>query len=249
MPFWSGGLTLLAAAPGVGKTSWMLRMIAEAAANNVPAAIGCYEHTPEELAFRLRSQATGRAIGPHGSVTSPTDQAAVDQQVALWSTTVLLELSDREDTVRMLEDTLVHHYAFPECGPALLAVDYLQRVPVVNIGGIVPEEQRAGEAAAALRSMSRRREWAIVAASATKAGSFDARDAGLGVLLGDERVPYEADRVIWVTPELIEDCGCARWRVDMLKDRTDRTTAFPMVFWGERFYPHCGKVIHSESGT
>ena len=48
LPFWGGGLTLLAAAPGLGKTSWLLRMIFEAASTHFPAAIGCYEHTPEE---------------------------------------------------------------------------------------------------------------------------------------------------------------------------------------------------------
>ena len=53
LPFWGGGLTLLAAAPGVGKTSWMLRMLFDAAAQNVPAAIGCYEHTEEELKYRM----------------------------------------------------------------------------------------------------------------------------------------------------------------------------------------------------
>jgi hypothetical protein len=31
VPFWGGGLTLLSAAPGIGKTSWMLRMLLEAA--------------------------------------------------------------------------------------------------------------------------------------------------------------------------------------------------------------------------
>ena len=35
LPFWGGGLTLLAAAPGIGKTSWMLRMLLEAASERV----------------------------------------------------------------------------------------------------------------------------------------------------------------------------------------------------------------------
>jgi predicted ATP-dependent serine protease len=52
LSFWGGGATLLAAAPGIGKTSWLLRMIYEAACLHIPSAIGCYEHTPEELRFR-----------------------------------------------------------------------------------------------------------------------------------------------------------------------------------------------------
>jgi hypothetical protein len=53
LPFWGGGPSLLAAAPGIGKTSWLLRIIYESAALHIPSTIGCYEHTPEELHFRL----------------------------------------------------------------------------------------------------------------------------------------------------------------------------------------------------
>ena len=56
LPFWGGGLTLLAAAPGVGKTSWAGRMILEAAIANIPAALVCYEHTAEELKFGCTSR-------------------------------------------------------------------------------------------------------------------------------------------------------------------------------------------------
>lgn len=245
LPFWRGGLTLVAAAPGVGKTSWMLRMVAEAAAarpKGMPAAIGCYEHTPDELAFRLRRQAEAVVAGAHGSV----GEGPVDVQVADWSDALLLELDDRQDTVRMLEDLLLSHYAFPRRGPALLAVDYLQRVPVVGVGGLVTDETRAGEAAATLRNVSRRRGWAIVAASATKSGTFTDEDVGLEAILGDERVVYEADRVLWATPEVTRSCGCARWHVKMLKDRTGPATDFKMTFWGERFYPQRGDVLHTE---
>jgi hypothetical protein len=36
LPFWKGGLTLLPAAPGLGKTSWAGRMILEASAMGIP---------------------------------------------------------------------------------------------------------------------------------------------------------------------------------------------------------------------
>ena len=66
LPFWPGGLTLLAAAPGVGKTSWLLRVVFEAAIAGFPAALGCYEHTAEELKYRLRLQCQAAIAGPHG---------------------------------------------------------------------------------------------------------------------------------------------------------------------------------------
>jgi replicative DNA helicase len=66
LPFWGGGLTLLAAAPGIGKTSWMLRMLLEAASERMPCAIGCYEHTEDELKYRLSKQAEAKMGGAHG---------------------------------------------------------------------------------------------------------------------------------------------------------------------------------------
>ena len=52
LPFWGGGLTLLATAPGIGKTPWLLRMIFESACIHIPSAICRYEHTLEELRYR-----------------------------------------------------------------------------------------------------------------------------------------------------------------------------------------------------
>ena len=111
------------------------------------------------------------------------------------SQVVLLLLSDREDSLRSIEEQLLEAYDFPRQGRALLAVDYLQRIPVVGIAGMVSEARRAGEAAADLRRLSRRRGWGVIAAAALKEDHFET-GVGLGSLLGDERVPYEADRVL-----------------------------------------------------
>jgi len=170
LPFWPGGLTLLAAAPGVGKTSWMLRMVAEAAALGFPAALGCYEHTAEELKYRLRMQAEAATAGAHDQANNE----AVEKYLAASSETVLLPLSDAEDTIRAIEETLTQDYGFPGRGPALLAVDYLQRVPVVGLTGLLSEEQRGGEAAAMLRGLARRRGWAVIAAAAIRGSAFNA---------------------------------------------------------------------------
>ncbi len=187
-PSGPGGLTLLAAAPGIGKTSWLLRMLFRAATSGVPAALGCYEHTPEELKFRLTMQAEALVGGAHGGA----DFAQVEGKLAGASETVLLSLSDQHDTVRALEDTLLLDYGFPRKGPALVAVDYLSRIPVVGLTGMLPEAQKGGEAAAALRDLSRQHGWAIIAAAALRSETFDEGEE-LSALLGDERVPYVAD--------------------------------------------------------
>lgn len=233
LPFWGGGLTLLAAAPGIGKTSWLLRMIFESACIHFPSAIGCYEHTPEELRFRLLQQTKALMGGPH----SQASQLIVESALARASEAVLLSLNSREDTVRALEDMLIHDYAFPIKGPALIAVDYLNRVPVVGLTGMMNEEGRSGEAAAALREMARQHGWAIIAAAALKSERFNDGD-DLSALLGDERVPYEADRVLVVNRSGdVRECGCAPLEVLTLKDRTGPARRWPMQFWGERFYP------------
>jgi hypothetical protein len=239
LSFWPGGLTLLAAAPGIGKTSWLLRIVSEASGAGFPSALGCYEHTPEELKYRQRLQAEAAVAGPH-------DRAAtfdVEKRLARSSETVLEALSDQEDTIRSIEEMLLQDYGFPVHGPAVLAVDYLSRIPVVGLTSMLPEETRTGEAAAALRSLARRHGWAVIAAAALRSEDFSGGD-NLSSLLGDERVPYEADRVLLIRrSELSRPCGCTGLEVLTLKDRTARAHTWGLVFWGERFYPVFGDEI------
>jgi hypothetical protein len=240
LSFWGGGLTLLAAAPGIGKTSWLLRMLFESASVNIPSAIGCYEHTPEELRYRLFLQVEAITSGPHKK--APLEK--VERGLASASEAVLLSLNSQEDTVRALEDMLIHDYAFPVRGPALIAVDYLNRVPVIGLTGMMNEDGRSGEAAASLREMARHHGWALIAAAALKSQNFKDGD-DLSSILGDERVPYEADRVLVVQRSgEVQDCGCAPLEVITLKDRTGPPRRFPMQFWGERFYPALESEFH-----
>jgi hypothetical protein len=233
LPFWPGGLTLLAAAPGVGKTSWLLRAVFEASAADFPAALGCYEHTAEELKYRLRLQAEAAVAGPY----KDADEVHVERLLASGSQTVLLALSDREDTLRAIEELLLEDFGFPEQGPALLAVDYLQRVPVVGLTGLVLEDQRSGEAAAGLRKLARRHGWAVMAACALRSEHFS-NGVDLSALQGDERVSYEADRVLLVQRGgPVGEYGCVVLDVHTLKNRTGPARNWQLMFWGERFYP------------
>jgi hypothetical protein len=233
LPFWPGGLTLLAAAPGVGKTSWLLRILEQAAASGLPAALGCYEHTAEELKFRLSLQAEASVAGAHGRA----DQAQVEARLAKAGEAVLLELSDQHDTVRALEDSLLLDYSFPRQGLALVAVDYLSRIPVVGQTGLLPEARRGGQAATALRELSRRHGWAIITAAALRTEAFE-QGAGLSSLLGDERVAYAADRALLMRRAgPVRACGCAALEVDTLKDRSGPARTWRMQFWGGRFFP------------
>ena len=232
--FWPGGLTLLAASPGAGKTSLLLRMVFEASAAGIPSAIACYEHTEAELKFRLRRQAQAMIAGPHNAA----GEAETEAQLAKCSAAVLIAADYKEDTVRGIEDTLLKTYGFPADGPALVGLDYLNVIPVVGLTGLVRVEFRSGEAAAALRGMAKKHRWAVVAAAALTSASFSKDLPGLEDLFGDERVPYEADRVLYMKKSgNTRECGCVDLTIHALKDRTARIRTWPMDFWGERFYP------------
>ena len=139
--------------------------------------------------------------------------------------------------LRAIEEILLEDYGFPEKGPALLAVDYLQRIPVVGLTGLLTEDQRSGEAAAGLRKLARRHGWAVMVACALRSEHF-ANGDDLSALLGDERVPYEADRVLLIQRRgSLQDCGCVVLDVRTLKNRTGPAHDWQLAFWGERFYP------------
>jgi replicative DNA helicase len=240
LSFWGGGLTLLAAAPGVGKTSWAGRMVLEAAQAGIPAALVCYEHTAEELKFRLHHQAMAAIGGAHGVVSEEQIQA----HLARAANAVLEPVDSREDTARSIEETLLNVYSFPKKGNALVVVDYLNRVPVVGLTGLVDVDRQGGEAAAELRAMSRRHNWAIICPAALEKDNFTVGQE-LSALMGDERVPYEADRVLLVRQQgEKKPCGCGELIVHTLKDRTGPVRTWHLGFFGERFYVALPDEIH-----
>lgn len=233
LPMWPGGMTLLSAAPGIGKTSWLLRMVMEAAAGRFPAALGCYEHTAQELKYRVRKQAEAALSGAHGK----PETRQVETLLARSSEAVLLSLSPRDDTIRAVEEVLIKDYRFPEQGPAVVCLDYLSRIPVIGLTGMLAENERIGQAAVELKSLARKHGWAVIVAAAVKKETFD-RSGDLAALAGNEDVPYEADRVLFMRRLGIpKDCGCVDVLVETEKDRTGPIRNYPLMFWGERFYP------------
>ena len=256
VPFWGGGLTLIAAPPGAGKTSWALEMVTEAAAQGFPAAIGCYEHTEDELASRIHRQAAGRVFGPHPRMDEEAEQR--DPRVVRWiaeaGNAVLSSLNGATDTIRIYEDMLLRDEGFPARGEALVVLDYLQRAPVINrVGQLITDDTRAGEAAAALKRIAIRHNWAVVAISALEKQFFTTADLehlrnnpeqALAALLGDERLPYEADRVFVLYKLETKPCGCC-YRLAWLtaKNRLGTTGVREIEFWGQRtlVVPDIGK--------
>jgi hypothetical protein len=213
-------------------------MLLNAAAVGVSSAMGCYEHTEDELKYRLSKQAEAVVGGPHAEIR----QTDVENVLAQSANGILMALDDKKDTVRSLEESLLKLYGFPEKGHALILVDYLNRVPVVGLTGIQPVETRSGDAAIELREMAKRHGWAVLAAAALDAASFAGKDEfDLSDLFGDERVPYTADRVYVIARRgQPVSCGCVDLAIHTLKDRTGPIRDWDVQFWGERFYPALG---------
>ena len=212
-------------------------MLLEAASERAPAAIGCYEHTEDELKYRLSKQAEAKVGGAHGAAVG----MEVEAILARSAEGVLLALNDKTDTIRSLEESLLKLYGFPERGDALILVDYLNRVPVVGLSGVQPVEVRSGDAAIELREMAKRHGWAVLAAAALDAESFNKQSGtyDLSDIFGDERVPYTADRVYLISRDgqSTLPCSCVDLMVHTLKDRTGPVMQFKLQFWGERFFP------------
>jgi hypothetical protein len=85
--------------------------------------------------------------------------------------------------------------------------------------------------------MSRsRHNWAILCPAALEKDSFTVGEE-LSALMGDERVPYEADRVLLVRQEGDKKpCGCGELIVHTLKDRTGPVRTWHLGFFGQRFF-------------
>lgn len=253
LPFWPGGLTLVAAAPGVGKTSWVLRILAEAARQGHPAALLCYEHSPEELRYRLRAQAAGLVFGPHPTGDETTKQGiqAIEERLAESARLYLYHPSDRTDTPERLERLLLDELGAMARRPVLVGVDYLQRVPYVDFAGriLTADQGRDGAVAAAFKRMALENGWHIVLIASLEKSRFHADrnviehlqenpGAALAALLGDERVAYEADRVLVLFRSRTRNCGCCYdWTLIAAKDRIAPLRVQWWVFWGRRFLP------------
>jgi hypothetical protein len=77
----------------------------------------------------------------------------------------------------------------------------------------------------------------VIAAAALSIRNFSETSLDLDSILGDERVPYEADRIVMLQRETPSPCGCCHnITIRVVKDRTDKTRTINAKFWGERFF-------------
>ncbi len=246
--FRPGGLTLLAAAPGAGKTSWLLALLAEATRQRVPAALLCYELTPDEIIDRLREQAAGLVVGPHEEITTEEERQQQERLIAN-AAGLFLDTPSARDTPERLRTRIRDAFADKK-GPVLVGVDYLQRVPYVDSLGrlLGPDQGRDGVVTGVFKQMAQEEGWHIILVAALEKGSFAFEEhqrllqtnpaTALAALLGDERVAYDPDRVLVLFRSETLSCGCC-YNLNMLvaKDRTGPVRRLAWRFYGRRYLP------------
>jgi len=227
-PFRAGEVTLLAAAPGAGKTSWALALASTATAQKIPTGFFCYEMTPYEILERLGRQATGKTLSdPHDEPDGEEGQRLLAQAGMM-----LVETPTEKDTPDRLVQIMEE--AFPHASPALL---------VVVVGKFKRIAQEKG--------------WHVLLIAALEK-TFFVPDMELlqnparilATLLGDERVVYDPDRVLALFRGKTHSCGCCYdLNLVVAKDRRGPVQVQAWVFRGRWFLPEPKSISSKAEGV
>lgn len=209
--FRSGELVLLAGTQGLGKTTFALQMVRNVAAEGGRAVMFSYEHESGTLLERLlalEAAAAGsvapvhtirRALerpGPGGLAarldTVPGGSAALRTVSAYADRLYLVEATARHTDLDEVERVIrtVHDQAQE---PILVAVDYLQKVPVAG----VPDEERTTIVVEALKDLTLTLDLPILAIVASEKDSLaPGRRMRAQDLRGSSALAYEADIIL-----------------------------------------------------
>ena len=252
-PFRAGEVTLLAAAPGAGKTSWALALASTATAQKIPTGFFCYEMTPYEILERLGRQATGKTLAdPHDEPDGEEGQRLLAQAGMM-----LVETPTEKDTPDRLVQIMEE--AFPHASPALLVVDYLQRVPYVDHEGrrLGAHQGRDGTVVGKFKRIAQEKGWHVLLIAALEK-TFFVPDMKLlqnparilATLLGDERVVYDPDRVLALFRGKTHSCGCCYdLNLVVAKDRRGPVQVQAWVFRGRWFLPEPKSISSKAEGV
>lgn len=204
----AGGLALLAGAQGTGKTTMALQLARNVAVAGQEAVYVCYEHTPADLVEKLMvlecSLAAGAAAPSQeefrralaGSTTGLS--AAVGHLPGAADGLAMLEgyggrlrlVAARGDVTGVDE---IRAAATAGAGPALVVVDYVQKV---QVGDVPDEDVRMSRIATALKDLALELSCPVLAISAVDRDGLDAKRIRARHLKGSVTLAYEADTVL-----------------------------------------------------
>lgn len=221
----AGHLFLIGGKPNVGKTILALQIARNIARGGTEVVFVCYEHDELHIfmrLFSLESFLSGIPTAfsqirkafmesPHRILESilkffPENRKAVDEIVRYADN---LYISQGE-ALRVTPEILSNFVKIC-CArrPAVLIVDYLQKIPARPEKLFAPEE-----VAVKLKEIALRDRIAVVAISALEASAVGKGELSLADLMGDSLVKYEPDAVV-----MLEEAGNSMVTFRVVKNR------------------------------
>ncbi len=200
------GLTILAGAPGVGKTTLALQ-IAAAASSGAPVVYVTFENSPANLALKAVCARAG--VNPRDVQRGWADLAKMRQGADAWRPVAerlaLVEGTGRL-TVAQVRATALRAMNRHQAGSCLIVADYLQLWAKASdeLRGLATVRERVETLGASLRELSARLRSPVLAlASQNRAGGDYGGGKGAAALdslkeSGD--LEYSADVVLFLTP-------------------------------------------------
>lgn len=218
-----GELLLVGGKPGVGKTIACLQWARAMAQRGIVAVYLCYEHDPvtllarvlscelreaalavgryhdlglDELQGRLRDVAAGTLTLREALDSDPLLVEAERRLAAYADRLVLFQGSGTRTDVSAADDAMSRFAA----EPAVLFVDYVQKVPVLP--DVTTESERVSRVVESLKELALDQDVTVVAVSAADRHGLTSRRLHLHHFRGSTALAYEADAVVVLNEKL-----------------------------------------------
>jgi replicative DNA helicase len=209
-----GWLVVVAAPPSIGKTSWAINVMVAAALAGIPSLIFSLEQTRRELAVKIMALAgkVGTAAFKYATLDGKkvVAGAAAAQRIA-----DLITIEQHKNVGQMA--MVATAWRARHQGPALMVVDYIQKMQGFRARGSSREEEITNNTQA-LKDVAKDLEIPVVAVSAVdNDASKENRAVKMGDTRGSKAIEYEADVLIAVNRDRLVKHGGAELIV--LKNR------------------------------
>lgn len=206
----AGRLIVVAARPGVGKSTWAGNVIRHVAGGQrLPCVLVNYEMAEAELLHgwvaqvgSLNAALLHSGAVPIGPRATTPEEKALEKRLLQAVETVRrwpVQVVARPLTLTEIRETVAQTVARGQC--ECLVVDYLQLVPHTGLQGSTTDE-RIGEITRALKHTARQYAIPVVALSQlSRQGAKEGREPVLSDLRASGSIEQDADQVLFLHPD------------------------------------------------
>jgi len=194
-----GELTLIAGAPGLGKTTLALQMARNIALTGGEVLYVCYEHSEEELLTRLLLMESGLAHPDEPALGRGVGREPASADAERRLAAAVESLRGFGERIRLARGSgsgagPLDVSALEASDRAVVFVDYLQKVP--SLDPQVSVDERVAEVVFRLKDFALRTGVPVVALAASDKAGLDRSRLRLSDLKGSSALVYEADVVL-----------------------------------------------------